>query len=455
MRRLALHLAVAVLTVTAHASAALPTFQVGDLGEAGVLPRLFRGPDDRLHLLYVTSQGFRWRVWDEAGWNDAGLVPSTQGQGKSKFNNPSIVALPDGSFHVLWGPVASFGASHDVYLQSHDGSKWGARQTIRDDYTEYLQLAPLAGSQLMVIAGVVCPTGCTSAFPMAFSTGAPGQAFSSFTEIPTGAPEAKTPFVFAEPGGNVLHVVSRFARVSYLTWNGTAFSAPELLFSKSPYSVALPTVSADAVGNPVVAGVEWTGSGTTWSIDHVRLARRDGSGWQPNAEGQSIDTVEVDRSAVSADAQGGTHLFFVKHNGELSYRRSTSFGEDGPEVILTGVSFDGPETDNIAATYTPHHVHAIVSAGGTLKHILIDTDPPVVLDAGVDAPDSSAGGSAGGGGAAGGPLVSPAGGTTPASDGGCGCRATPSSTSSPWGALAIVLLARIRRRSVPSRRKTP
>lgn len=457
MRKRAVPLALCLLALASRAGAELPPYGVQDIGEPGSLARLYRGPDDRLHLLYSTSQGFHWRVWDGAKWNDAGLVPDTVGQGKSKFNNPSIVALSDGSFHVLWGPVASFGTSHDVYLQSHDGSAWGARQTVLPDYTEYVELVPRPNNQLMIVGGIVCPVGCTTPHKLAYSTGAPSQPFSAWTALPIAQAEGKTPFAFVQPGSDVVHVVSRWAKVSYLRFDGSQFGAETLLFPGSPYSVALPTVSAGPDGTPVVAGVEWTGSGTNWAIDHVRLARGDGGGgWIAGAQGEQIDSVEVDKSAVSADSQGGVHLFYVKKSGELSYRHSKGNEVAGPAVVVSGVKFSGPETENIAVSYTAHHVHVIVPTATTLKHVLIETDP-VAADAGADAgSDSGAAGASGtGGGSTGGSGGGSAGnvsGTVPADDAGCGCRVGVRPSRSAWEtgavglALAVVSLARRRRR---------
>lgn len=426
-------------------SRAVPHFELNDLGESGSLPRLYRGPDDRLHLLYVTDAGFRWRIWQAGVWTDAGLVPGTAKQSKSKFNNVSIVALPDGSFHALWGPAASWGVSHDVWLMSHDGAAWSAKQTILGDYTEYLQLAPLPGNQLMVIGGIVCPAGCTTALPMAMSTGQSGGAFSSWSEIPIAQSEAKTPFVFVEPKSDVFHLVSRWARVSYLRWDGTKFGPEALLFPKSPYSVALPTVSSEPDGEPLVAGVEWMGSGTTWAIDHVRFAAGSGAGWSPSQDGENVSPAELDRSAVSGDAQGGVHLFYFGKSGELGYRYTSPVGTTDSALVTTGVSFSGPETDNLAASYTDHHVHVIANVGGTLHHLLIDTDPAPAdagSDAGLDAGAEASNGNDGAAGTGGAPTASGGanGNTEAASDGGCGCL-LPARRSLEWQGLLGALLA--------------
>ena len=445
--RLALAALVAVLAWSAAAGAALPSFELEDLGESGALPRLYRGPDDRLHLLYVTDAGFRWRIWQAGAWTDAGLVPGTAKQSKSKFNNVSIVALADGSFHVLWGPAASWGVSHDVWLMSHDGASWTTKQTILPDYTEYLQLAPLPGNQLMVIGGIVCPSGCTAALPMAQSSGQPGGTFSNWTAIPIGQSEAKTPFVFVEPKSDVFHLVSRWARVSHLRWDGAKFGPESLLFPKSPYSVALPGISATPSGEPLITGVEWMGSGTTWAIDHVRFAAGFSGGWSPDAQGENVSGAVWDRSAVSGDAHGGVHLFYFAKAGELSYRYTSPEKSTDTAVVATNVAFSGPETDNLAASYTDHHVHVIVPVGGTLHHLQIETDPAPV-DAGGDAPlDAGDDASSGSGGSdAGATLTGGAtGATEPANDSGCGCQA-PGRNARGWAGLSVIALALVRRR---------
>lgn len=443
-----------VFCLWAPAAPAAP--EVHDFGEGGKLARLYRAPDQKLHLLYTTPKGFRWHVWDSGTWTDRGLVPDTAAQGGSKFNNPAILALADGSFHVAWGPTASWGVSHDVWLMSHDGTSWGQKQTIRPDYTEYLALAPLPQNQIMLIGGIVCPTGCTTALRLAYSIGKAGQTFGAFTELPIKAAEAKTPFVFVQPGSEVFHLVNRWSKLSYFRWSGTEFSAETQLFPGSPYSVASPVVSALPDGSPLVAGVEWTGSGTSWSIDHVRFAQGSAGGWLPGVDGENVSSAAWDKAAVSGDANGAAHLFYFAKAGELSHRFSKGQSVSPAEVLATGVDFTGPETDNLATQYTDHAVHVVAPIGGTMRHLALDTDAPAVPDAGSDAGSDAALDAAPGSGGSGGQGTLDAGGsTTPADEGGCSCRAGPSEPSGPsrLGLTAIAAaLWRFRRRRARGRR---
>ena len=435
--------ALALVTLaTSSVSGAPPV--VHDFGEPGKLPRLYRAPDQRLHLMYVTQKGFRWHVWESGSWTDRGLVPDTQSQGGSKFNNPVILALADGSFHVAWGPPSSWGVTHDVWLQSHDGTSWGAKQTIRPDYTEYLALAPLPGNQIMLIAGIVCPTACTQAFPLAYSTGKAGQSFGAFVDLPIKAPESKTPFVFVQPGSDVFHLVNRWSKLSYRRWDGSSFGPETQLLAGSGYSVGSPVVSATPDGSPVAAGVEWKGSGTNWAIDHVRMVQSAGTGWLPGEEGENVSVVSSEKTAVSADANGGVHLFYFVKAGELSHRFSKAGQSSPAEILATGVTFTGPETDNLAAQYTEHHVHLIAPVDGALRHLAIDTDAKPVSDAGADS-----GSDAGSGGSGGQTGLDAGGSTTPADEAACSCRVGGSSERLPWSVplLAIAsVLRRIRQR---------
>ena len=438
-----------VLSLSLPAQAAPPA--VHDFAEIGKLARLYRAPDQKLHLLYVTQKGFRWHVWDSGTWADKGLVPDTQGQGGSKFNNPAIVALADGSFHVAWGPVANWGTSHDVWLMSHDGASWGAKQTIRPDYTEYLALAPLPGNQVMLVAGIVCPSGCTTALPLAYSTGKAGQAFGAFVDLPIKQQEAKTPFVAVQPGSDVFHLVHRWSKLSHRRWDGAQFGAESLLGLAPGYSIGSPVASVLPDGSPVVAGVEWKGSGTNFAIDHVRLVQGSAGGWLPSAEGENVSAVVSERVGVSADANGGVHLFYFAKAGELTHRFSKAGSASPTEVLATGVDFTGPETDNLATQYTDHLVHVIAPIGGTLRHLALATDPAPVADAGADAAsDAGAGGSSGSGGTN--ALDAGPGSTTPAEESGCGCRAARSDARAWLALLAIATVVRRFRQPRRSRR---
>jgi hypothetical protein len=283
---------------------------------------------------------------------------------------------------------------------------------------------------------------------MAYTAGSSGQAFPSWTSIDAPTADQKTPFVFVEPNGQVFHLVGRWSRLSYWRHDANGFDTAAELLPGSPYSLALPQVSASPDGQRIVGGVEWSSEGG-WHIDHFRAAQHDGTSWSNGGQGTLVSSAVWEQSGVSADTQGGEHLFFFATAGELSYQYSDGVSVSGPEVIITGVAFDG-ETDNVATSYTNNNVHVILPVGGTLHHLLIDTatvGPPPDGGPGPDGGGGAAG--SGGSGGAGEGQGAGAAGYLPAdparSPYGCGCRAgqhgRPCGVGSLLAALSLLFVS--------------
>ncbi len=217
----------------------------------------------RIHVVFTRTSSESsagdvvYRSWNAGAWGAEIVIGHTD---QSYYRRPDVCVDPVDNLHVVWGDKS--GSVYKIRYRKFDGTAWSVMQDVGSStaFPSYAKIAALSVDYLLVVwddANITYNHSGNGGAAWAFglSGSVQGQVLSS----------DRSPAM--DGGAGLAHLITTtapsFHGVGYRQWNGTAWSAPQNVYSDA-YWKGWPDVAADAGGTVHAVWDEVYGGGDTW-----------------------------------------------------------------------------------------------------------------------------------------------------------------------------------------------